>query len=67
MAGYAVYTVDDVVNMLGISKSKAYKMVQSYNKELAAKGYITISGKIPKAYLEEKLYGFKPEKTKARR
>jgi hypothetical protein len=28
------------------------------NKELAAQGYITMSGRIPKAYWAKKMYGY---------
>lgn len=50
------YTVDQITKMLQISKSKAYKIVASLNKELKEKGYITIAGRVPKKYFEEKYY-----------
>ena len=52
----AFYTVDDVQKMLGVSLSKAYKVIRELNKELKKNGYITIAGKVPKKYFEEKLY-----------
>ena len=39
--------VEDVARELDVSKSYAYKIVQKLNKELEAKGYITISGSAP--------------------
>ncbi|KOY64171.1 hypothetical protein, partial [Clostridium sporogenes] len=38
------------------SKSKAYKIVASLNKELKKMGYITVAGRVPKKYFEEKYY-----------
>ncbi len=50
--------VDDVARELNISKSYAYKIVQRLNAELREQGYLTISGRINRAYFEEKLcYG----------
>jgi transposase len=56
------YTVREVAEMLGISISKAYMMIQEWNKELADRGYITISGKVSKKYVDEKIYGYTEEK-----
>lgn len=50
------YQVNDVMKMLGISQSKAYVIIRDLNKELKAKGYITINGKVPKIYFDERLY-----------
>lgn len=44
------YTAMDVQEMLGISKGMAYKILRKLNAELAAKNYIVIPGKIPRAY-----------------
>lgn len=38
--------VEDVARELDVSKSYAYKIVQKLNKELEAKGNITISGRV---------------------
>ena len=48
--------VDDVAEYLGVSTSMAYKVIQQLNRELKAKGFITISGKISRAYFEKKVY-----------
>lgn len=50
------YTVDEIATMLQVSKSKAYKIVASLNKELKKMGYITVAGRVPKKYFEEKYY-----------
>ena len=50
--------VDEVAEILRISKSYAYKIVQKLNAELKAKGFITISGRVNKQYfLEKTCYG----------
>lgn len=46
----------EVASYLGVSESKAYKLIQKMNSELKAKGYITIAGKVSRAYFEEKIY-----------
>lgn len=51
------YTVGDVQEMLGISRSCAYKIIRKLNEELAQNGFITIAGKIPKKFLNEHYYG----------
>ena len=44
-------TAQDVVDMLGVSKGHAYKIIRQLNKELEDSGYIVVSGKIPRVYL----------------
>ena len=51
-------TAQDVVDMLGVSKGHAYKIIRQLNKELEDSGYIVVSGKIPRAYWEKKFYGY---------
>lgn len=48
----------DVAEELSCSKQKAYKIIRECNEELKSKGYITIAGKLPKAYWETKMYGY---------
>lgn len=50
------FTVDDVIAILGISKSTAYREIKKLNDELKRKGFHTISGKIPVKYFMERLY-----------
>jgi sugar-specific transcriptional regulator TrmB len=56
-------TAQDVVDMLGVSKGHAYKIIRQLNKELGDNGYIVVSGKIPKAYWDKKFYGCQSEMT----
>lgn len=49
--------VDTVMTDLQISKPLAYKLMKEMNDELSAKGYITISGRVPRAYYYERFFG----------
>lgn len=57
MQGCLYYTANEIAQMLGVSRAKAYKIVKELNEELAAKGFIVIAGKIPRQYLADKYYG----------
>ena len=50
-------TANDVSEYMGISVPMAYKIIRSLNEELKAQGYITIAGKVSRAYFERKVYG----------
>lgn len=50
------YTADDIAKMLKVSRPTAYRIIRGLNDELANKGYIIISGRVPKKYFEEKFY-----------
>lgn len=59
MADYQyMMSADDVAQELNCSKSHAYKLVKSMNDELASQGYITMAGKMPRAYRAKKMYGY---------
>lgn len=51
------YSASDIAEMLGISTGKAYKILRGMNAELAARGYLTIAGKVPVQFFKEKWYG----------
>ena len=55
--GCLYYTVKDVMELVGISRSVAYKLIRAMNEELSQRGYITVAGKVPKAYFAEHYYG----------
>lgn len=48
---------EDIATTIGISKSKAYKIIQQLNKELKEKGYLTVNGKVPTKFFLERTYG----------
>ena len=52
-----IITEMEVKEMLGISKSHAYKIVRDLNKELKAKGCLTIAGKVNRVTLPGRLVG----------
>ena len=43
MAECLFIKADEVVKMLGVSQSEAYRIIKKLNEDMAAKGYITIS------------------------
>ena len=47
-------TVEEVMDILQVSRSAAYPVMQRLNKELREKGYITHSGRIPRSYLMDR-------------
>lgn len=51
--------VDEIAQELEVSKPYAYKLIKTMNSELQAKGYMTIAGRVSRAYFEEKFYGIK--------
>ena len=58
MANNTFLRVDEVAEILSISKSYAYKIVQKLNADLKAKDFITIAGRVNKQYfLEKTCYG----------
>ena len=52
-----VMTAQEVAEVLGIGESKSYQIIRQLNAELEAKGYITVRGRISRAYFDEKMYG----------
>ena len=47
--------VDDVKELLKVSKPKAYEIIRTLNAELKDKGYLTVQGKIREDYLFERM------------
>ncbi len=43
----------------GVSESKSYQLIRKMNDELSEKGFLTVRGKVPRAYLEERFFGVK--------
>ena len=63
MIKHSFLRVDEVAEILGISKSYAYKIVQKLNAELKEQGFITIAGRVNRQYfLEKTCYGAAKEK-----
>jgi len=53
---YRVLYVEDVMKILGIGQSLAYKFMRQINKELEAEGYLTVAGRVSEARFREKFY-----------
>lgn len=54
-----VYNVHDIQELLSVSESKAYQYIKIMNEELQKKGFLTVRGKVPRAYVEERFFGVK--------
>ena len=48
---------EDVASYMDISISMAYRIIRNLNKELAAQGFITVTGRVSRVFFEEKIYG----------
>ena len=59
----AFIKVDEVAQVLGISKSYAYRIVREMNNDLKQRGFLTIAGRVSKQYFEERFYGFRKIKS----
>jgi ribosomal protein S25 len=50
-------TASDVAAFMGVSLAMAYKIIRRLNEELAAMGYLVVSGRVSRSYFEKKIYG----------
>ena len=50
-------SANEIMEILGIGRSKAYEVVRQMNEELEAAGYNVIKGKVPVRYFQKKYYG----------
>jgi ribosomal protein S25 len=50
-------TASDVAAFMGVSVAMAYKIIRRLNEELAAMGYLVVSGRVSRSYFEKKIYG----------
>lgn len=48
------YTAKEVAEAMGTSQGTAYKIIRELNEQLKKKGFITVSGKVNRAYFMEK-------------
>ena len=49
--------VDDVAEYMCVSIPMAYKIIRRLNDELSHQGFITVSGRVSRAYFEQKVFG----------
>ena len=50
-------TAQEIAEMLGVSRSKAYRIVKELNDDLKNQGYLVIPGKVSRKYFSECFYG----------
>ena len=48
-------TASEVAEAMGVSKAYAYKVIQRLNKELQAKDYLTVAGKVNRKFFMRKI------------
>ena len=52
-----VYGAKDLQELLDVSESKAYQYIRQMNTELQEKGFLTVRGRVPAAYVEKRFFG----------
>lgn len=58
------YNRDDIADILGYERAKAYKIIRELNAELEAQGYLIRPGKISRKYFDER-FGIASKNKKA--
>ncbi len=53
----AFITVAEIQKVLGVSESKAYRIVRSLNSELKEDGFFVLPGRVSRQYFKERFYG----------
>lgn len=51
------YGAQELGDLLGVSQSKAYQFIRTMNNELKEKGFLTVRGKVPAAYVQKRFFG----------
>lgn len=59
-------TAPELAALVGVSKSKSYELIKKMNMELSDRGFLTVRGKVPAAYVQERFFGLKPEANETR-
>lgn len=57
-----VLQCEDIMKILGVSDGMAYKIIRELNKELNARGFHTVRGRVSAQYFMESFYGVKDVK-----
>ena len=52
MAQSVFMKADEVQALLGVSRSEAYRIMKKLNDDLKEKGFIVLSGRVSRKYLE---------------
>lgn len=48
-------TVNEVMEIMHVKEGQAYKMMRQCNEELNAKGFMTVRGRVPRAFFLERV------------
>lgn len=48
-------TAREIAKVLQVSQSKAYQITRQLNLELSKKNFLTVCGKVPRQYFEERM------------
>lgn len=51
------YSAKELGEALGVSESKAYSYIRIMNSELESKGFLTVRGKVSRAYADKRFFG----------
>ena len=52
----------EVAAELGVSVAYVYKVIRTLNKELEARGYIILQGRVDRKFFHEKMYATRDER-----
>lgn len=50
------YNVFDIIELYGVKKSSAYRLIQELNEELSKQGFYTQRGVVNAAYFRKRVY-----------
>ena len=56
MAKSLFVKAEELQELLGISRSESYRIIKKLNDDLKEKGFIVLSGRVSRKYLEEMIY-----------
>ena len=58
MAKSLFVKAEELQELLGISRSESYRIIKKLNDDLKEKGFIVLSSRVSRKYLEEMIYGY---------
>lgn len=53
----ATYNARQLGEVLGVSESMGYKLIRQMNAELTKQGFLTVRGRVSKAYADKRFFG----------
>lgn len=52
------YNVNDIIEIYGVKKSSAYRLIQEINEELSKQGFYTQRGVVNAEYFRKRVYAW---------